>query len=76
MQELTHKFACLFNPLEELSAFRELTDAGVAEFAKAFRRGTDEAYRAVMKPTEGTMLTVARVASEEASASGIAAIMK
>ncbi|MBQ9950757.1 MAG: transcription-repair coupling factor [Clostridia bacterium] len=27
MQELTHKFACLFNPLEELSAFRELTDA-------------------------------------------------
>ena len=27
MQELAKRFACLFNPLEELSAFRELTDA-------------------------------------------------
>ena len=28
--------------------------------------GVDEAYKAVMKPTEGTILTVARVAGERA----------
>lgn len=33
----------------------------------AFERGTAEAYRAVMKPTEGTILTVMRVASENVS---------
>lgn len=49
-------------------SFRELPDAGVAEFAKAFRRGTDEAYRAVMKPTEGTILTVMRKGAEAAEA--------
>ena len=31
--------------------------------AKAFRQGADVAYRAVIKPTEGTMLTVAREAA-------------
>src|SRR6266852_6617181 len=31
--------------------------------AKAFREGADVAYRAVIKPTEGTMLTVAREAA-------------
>ena len=31
---------------------------------EAFKRGTAEAYRAVMKPAEGTILTVMRVASE------------
>ena len=36
--------------------------------AKAFREGADVAYRAVIKPTEGTMLTVAREAAAGAEA--------
>src|SRR3984893_997475 len=36
--------------------------------AKAFRQGADVAYRAVIKPTEGTMLTVARDAAAGAEA--------
>lgn len=36
--------------------------------AKAFQSGTEEAYRAVMNPTEGTILTVMRLTSEEAEA--------
>ncbi len=32
----------------------------------AFKLGVEAAYKAVMKPTEGTILTVARVASEKA----------
>ena len=35
--------------------------------AKAFELGVEAAYKAVMKPTEGTILTVARVASEYAN---------
>lgn len=34
------------------------------DLVAAFKKGTSEAYRAVMKPTEGTILTVMRVASE------------
>ncbi len=33
------------------------------EFAQALQEGADTAYRAVMKPVEGTMLTVAREAA-------------
>lgn len=36
--------------------------------AAALRLGVEAAYKAVMKPTEGTILTVARVASESAEA--------
>ena len=36
--------------------------------ANAFRAGADVAYRAVIKPTEGTMLTVAREAAKGAEA--------
>ncbi|MBR5473431.1 MAG: DAK2 domain-containing protein [Clostridia bacterium] len=36
--------------------------------ASAFELGVASAYKAVMKPTEGTILTVARVASEKARA--------
>ncbi len=36
--------------------------------AAAFKLGVEAAYKAVMKPTEGTILTVARVASEHATA--------
>ena len=46
--------------------------ATAADLVLALEKGVEGAYKAVMKPTEGTMLTVARVASEEASASGIA----
>ena len=34
------------------------------ELAKAFTRGVETAYKAVMKPVEGTILTVARVGAE------------
>ena len=37
--------------------------------ASAFENGVDSAYKAVMKPTEGTILTVARIASEKANES-------
>ncbi len=37
-------------------------------FAKALRQGSDTAYKAVMKPKEGTILTVARVIAEEIEA--------
>ena len=35
-------------------------------FARALKAGADMAYKAVMKPKEGTILTVARVIAEEA----------
>ena len=46
--------------------------AAAKDLVQALEKGVEGAYKAVMKPTEGTMLTVARVASEEAAASGIA----
>ncbi|MEK4175362.1 DAK2 domain-containing protein [Aeribacillus sp. FSL K6-1305] len=36
------------------------------EFAKAFQAGVDTAYKAVMKPVEGTILTVAKDAAKKA----------
>ena len=36
------------------------------DLVAALELGVEEAYKAVMKPTEGTILTVARVASERA----------
>ena len=36
------------------------------QFANALKAGADKAYKAVMKPKEGTILTVARVIAEEA----------
>ncbi len=38
-----------------------------ADIAAAFTLGVEAAYKAVMKPTEGTILTVARCAAEKAS---------
>lgn len=38
------------------------------EFAQALKSGVDAAYRAVMKPAEGTILTVSRLAAEAALA--------
>ena len=42
------------------------TQASAQDLVAALRSGVDAAYKAVMKPTEGTMLTVARVACEKA----------
>ncbi len=46
-------------------------EATAEDIICALEQGVAGAYKAVMKPTEGTMLTVARVAAEEARASGI-----
>ncbi len=43
---------------------KETVDA--PDLAAAFQRGVDAAYKSVMKPTEGTILTVMRVAAEKA----------
>lgn len=45
---------------------KDVKEASVREFAKAFLSGVDQAYHAVLKPVEGTILTVAREASEKA----------
>lgn len=44
------------------------TEASGADFAAALGMGVEAAYKAVMKPTEGTILTVAREAAEKAIA--------
>ena len=41
-------------------------NANAAEFAAAVSAGVDAAYKAVMKPAEGTILTVSRLAAERA----------
>lgn len=43
---------------------RDKEYANAKEFALALNEGVKAAYRAVMKPTEGTVLTVSRVATE------------
>lgn len=47
--------------------FKNLDEADGVAVAKAFEAGVDAAYKAVMKPTEGTILTVVRKASEAAA---------
>ena len=49
---------------------RRLKDADAADsitFAYALESGVDSAYKAVMKPAEGTILTVSRLAADAAS---------
>ena len=43
------------------------SEASAADIVSALQKGVEGAYKAVMKPTEGTMLTVARLAAEAAS---------
>ncbi len=43
-----------------------LNQAGSAQFAAALQHGVDLAYKAVVKPVEGTILTVAREAAKHA----------
>lgn len=50
-------------------AMRGKDEASSADFIAAFNKGVEYAYKAVMKPTEGTILTVARVAAERVSGS-------
>lgn len=47
-------------------AFADKEEVDTADVARAFRKGTEEAYRAVMNPTEGTILTVMRRCAEAA----------
>ena len=44
-----------------------LETAGAEEFTAAMNEGVDAAYKAVMKPAEGTILTVSRMASAAAA---------
>ncbi|MBM3674179.1 MAG: DAK2 domain-containing protein [Actinobacteria bacterium] len=46
--------------------FRDLETAGPADLVKALRTAADAAYEAVMRPVEGTILTVVREAAEAA----------
>ncbi len=46
--------------------FKDLETADGADLVEAFKKGTKSAYGAVMKPTEGTILTVVREAGEAA----------
>lgn len=54
----------LFRGLANGLKGKEKADA--KELAKAFKLASDTAYKAVMKPTEGTILTVARECAEAA----------
>ena len=46
-------------------SLKGLEVATATDIALALKKGTEEAYKAVMKPTEGTILTVMRVCSEK-----------
>jgi DAK2 domain fusion protein YloV len=48
--------------------FRNLESAGPSDFAAGMRRASDAAYEAVMRPVEGTILTVVRATAEAAEA--------
>ena len=54
----------LFRGLSKSMKGLETVDA--AQFSKAMKAGVDAAYKAVMKPAEGTILTVSRKAAEAA----------
>ena len=49
-------------------SLKEKSVCNAPELAAAFQRGVDAAYKAVMRPTEGTILTVSRIAAEAARA--------
>ncbi len=49
-------------------SLRGLDIADTVDMAAAFRRGTDEAYKAVMNPTEGTILSIMKACTETAEA--------
>ncbi len=49
-------------------AWKGCETVGATELVAALRTGCDQAYKAVMQPTEGTILTVMRRCAEEAEA--------
>lgn len=48
--------------------FNGKKEASVEDFVSALAQGVSGAYKSIMKPTEGTILTVARLASERVAA--------
>lgn len=48
--------------------FNGKKEASAEDFVSALAQGVSGAYKSIMKPTEGTILTVARLASERAAA--------
>lgn len=48
-----------------------LTEAGCGDFANALELGVEAAYKAVMKPVEGTILTVSKAAAQKAKESAL-----
>ena len=54
----------LFRGMSEV--FKGLTEADGAQLASAMQEGVSTAYGAVMKPAEGTVLTVSRLAAQRA----------
>jgi DAK2 domain fusion protein YloV len=46
--------------------FRDLNSVGVEDLVRALRHASDAAYEAVVRPVEGTILTVARAAADAA----------
>jgi hypothetical protein len=51
-----------------VDGFRPLESVGPVDLRAGLRRGADAAYQAVMRPVEGTILTVVREAAEAAEA--------
>jgi len=49
-------------------SLKDVDEANAIEFAYALVAGVESAYKAVMKPTEGTILTVSRLAADTAVA--------
>lgn len=49
-------------------SFKDHSEADAPTFAAAYKNGVEMAYKAVMTPTEGTILTVMRVSAETALA--------
>lgn len=45
-------------------AIESKVEINAKDFAKAFKNGVDSAYKAIMKPVEGTILTVARESAD------------
>ena len=52
---------------------KDMDTAGAADFAEALSFGVEAAYKAVMKPAEGTILTVSRLAADAAIARSVIA---
>ena len=48
-------------------ALKDKDEASAEDLANALKMGVEAAYKAVMKPTEGTILTVSRLAAEKAA---------